>query len=191
MSILAIIGGGSSYTPELLSGFIQTPLEGLSVRLYDLNQDRLSAVVGFCQRMAKKQGVDLSIEGTSTLEECLDGADFVVVQLRVGGQEQRHNDIRMGLDRGLIGQETTGVGGMAKALRTLPVMLEIAHKMEELCPHAWLINFTNPAGLITEGLFRFGRKKVVGLCNVPIEMQMDLSEYFNVDPQEMDLDWVG
>ena len=191
MSKLAVIGGGSSYTPELLSGLIQHPLPNLSIQLYDPNQDRLTPVVGFCQRMARKQGVDLAIEGASSLEACLQGADFVVVQLRVGGQQERHQDIRMGLDRGLIGQETTGVGGMAKALRTLPVMLEIAQKMEELCPQAWLINFTNPAGLITEGLYRFGRKKVVGLCNVPIEMQMDLSEYFQVDSRDLHLDWVG
>ena len=188
---LAVIGGGSTYTPELLSGLIESPLPNLEVCLYDPETSRVEPIVGFCLRMARRVSSPIKISAASTLEESLLGADFVVTQLRVGGQEARHDDILMGLKYDLIGQETTGVGGMAKALRTIPVLLEIAATMERVCPDAWLINFTNPSGLVTEALRRFGRERVLGLCNVPIEVHMELSEYFNRPQEAIDLDWVG
>ena len=188
---LAIIGGGSSYTPELLSGFIAHPIDRLSITLHDIDSKRVQIVAQFCQRMLQHAQMDIQLDWTVSLQEALSGADLVVAQLRVGGQEARHEDILMGLEHGLLGQETTGVGGMAKALRTIPVMLDLARQMDIHCPEAWLINFTNPSGIITEALLRYGRQKVIGLCNVPIELHMDLAEYFDCSPSQVQLDWVG
>ena len=188
---LAVIGGGSTYTPELLSGLIEAPLPNLEVCLYDPDLTRVEPILGFCLRMARRVESPIKISAASSLEETLVNANFVVTQLRVGGQEARHADILMGLKYDLVGQETTGVGGMAKALRTIPVLLEIAAAMERHCPDAWLINFTNPSGLVTEALRRFGRERVLGLCNVPIEVHMELSDYFKRPQEDIELDWVG
>lgn len=190
---IAVIGGGSTYTPELLHGLLERATElGLAqVVLHDLRPDRLEPVVGFCQRMARHMGRDVSVDATTELDEALDGATFVVNQIRVGGQEGRHEDIRMGLDLGLVGQETTGVGGFAKALRSIPASLDLARRMDARCPDAWMLNFTNPSGMVTEALLNHGRDRVVGLCNVPIEMHMEIAGVLDRPVEEVSLDWVG
>jgi 6-phospho-beta-glucosidase len=189
---IAVIGGGSSYTPELVQGLAQRAAElGLDeVVLVDPDAERLGAVVAFCRRVVSRLGSPVRVSD-ATRERALREAAAVVTQLRVGGQPARHQDIQMGLRHDLIGQETTGVGGFAKALRTVPVMLEIARELERVAPEAWLINFTNPSGLVTEAVQRNSGVKCVGLCNVPIETQMDLAAALKVAPDEVELDWVG
>ena len=190
---VTIIGGGSTYSPELVHGLVaRAEAVGLTeIVLQDLREDRLGPVGAFCARMARAMQADITVRTTTSLDEALDGADFVVVQIRVGGQEGRHQDIRLGLDRGLIGQETTGVGGFAKALRTIPVVLDIAERVRERCPDAWLLNFTNPSGMVTEALLRAGHTRTVGLCNVPIEMHMDIAKVLERPVEDISLDWVG
>lgn len=190
---LCVVGGGSSYTPELLRGVIDEfeTLQIDDVVLTDPREDRLEPVAHFCRRMAEAAGTPISVSTETSLDDALGGADFVVVQIRVGGQDGRHEDIQLGLRHGLIGQETTGVGGFAKALRTVPVVLDIARRIEAIAPNAWMLNFTNPAGLVTEAVLNHVRQRCVGLCNVPIEMQMDLAEILGAEAEEVELDWVG
>ena len=190
---VTIIGGGSTYSPELVAGLAaRADALGLEeIVLQDLRQDRLGPVGGFCARMVREMGAGVSVRTTLDLDDALDSADFVVVQIRVGGQEGRHEDIRLGLDRGLIGQETTGVGGFAKALRTIPIVLDLAERVAERCPSAWLLNFTNPSGMVTEALLRAGHTRTVGLCNVPIEMHMDIAKVLDRPVEDVTLDWVG
>jgi 6-phospho-beta-glucosidase len=191
MNKIAVLGGGSTYTPELIDGFIrycaELPVE--TITLQDISATRLDVVGGLARRMLK----NTSIELRTTLDraEALDGADFIVAQLRVGGLAARALDERLPLEYGVLGQETTGPGGFAKALRTIPVMLEIARDIARLAPQAWLINFTNPAGLITEAILRHTTAKAIGLCNVPVNMVRSIAESLNVDPQRIELDYVG
>lgn len=188
---VAVIGGGSTYTPELIDGFarynVELPVD--CIVLHDIDGQRLEIVGGLARRMLQKTGI--AVHNTTLLAEALDGADFVITQLRVGGMAARALDERIPLDYGVIGQETTGPGGFAKALRTVPVMLEIAREMARLAPQAWLINFTNPSGLVTEALLRHTGVRVIGLCNVPINMLRHVAEVLNVDPQRVELDYVG
>ena len=190
---VAIIGGGSSYTPELIEGLALWQVNGgvSTASLFDIDRERLETVAGFSGRMSRGLNSDLIVEAADSFEAAVDGAQFVVFQIRVGGQEARHEDILMGLDRGLIGQETTGVGGFAKALRTIPVILDMARKVRDVNPKAWLINFTNPAGIVTEAICRFATTRCVGLCNVPKEFQMDVARHMRTEPDLVDMDWVG
>ena len=190
---ITVIGGGSTYTPELFEGLIQRQGElGVTeVVLEDIAPDRLAPVEGFCRRMAAHQGAAFALRATTDLDDALAGATFVVMQIRVGGQEARHRDEMRGLRHGLIGQETTGAGGFGKALRTVPVALGIAARVREKAPGAWLVNFTNPSGIVTEALLRHGGVPAVGLCNIPIEMKMETAKVLGVAPDAVELDWVG
>ena len=190
---LVVVGAGSSYTPELLRGVLESHAELpiAEVVLQDPRPDRAGPVTAFCQRMAAASPAPLRVFAEPDLDKALVGADFVVVQIRVGGQEGRHEDIQLGLRHGLIGQETTGVGGFAKALRTVPVVLDIARRIEAIAPDAWMLNFTNPAGLVSEAVQNHVRARCIGLCNVPIEMQMDLAAILGVPASSVELDWVG
>jgi 6-phospho-beta-glucosidase len=190
---IAVVGGGSTYTPELVEGLIQAAagLRLACVSLMDIDPERLTVVAGFCERMRAHAGAPFRLEATGSLDASLEGADFVLTQVRVGGQRGRHLDTRLGLDHGLIGQETTGVGGFAKALRTVPVMLEVCRRMAERCPAAWLINFTNPSGLVTEALLKHGRERVIGLCNIPLNLRMDIARLLGVEPARVQLDYLG
>ncbi len=190
---IAVIGGGSSYTPELVDGLIEREeVLGLDeLCLYDINENRVEIVTNFSKRMAKHANANFEIWYTLNLQEALDGADFVLFQLRVGGQQARHQDILLGLRHGLIGQETTGVGGFAKALRTIPVVLDTAQHIKQLCPNAWIVNFTNPSGIITEALFAAGMEKTVGLCNIPIGLKMEIAAALGANPDEIEMDYAG
>ncbi|MBI5959354.1 MAG: 6-phospho-beta-glucosidase [Chloroflexi bacterium] len=189
--VITVIGGGSTYTPELVDGFIRYcgELPVASIRLQDTSAERLDIVGGLAKRMVKKVGIPLIT--TTDRAEALDGADFVITQLRVGGMAARALDERIPLKYGIIGQETTGPGGFAKALRTIPVVLDIARDIVRLAPQAWLINFTNPSGVVTEALLRHTPVKAIGLCNVPINMQRNIANVLNVRPEQVELDYVG
>src|SRR5512138_1005627 len=165
---ITVIGGGSTYTPELVNGFLATaaslPLKELW--LMDIDEQRLEIVGGFAQRMVKAKGEPFEVVLSHDQREAIRGASYVITQLRVGQMPARRGDEYLGLRHGLIGQETTGVGGMAKALRTIPVVLGIARDIRETAPGALLLNFTNPSGLITEALTRYAPDvQAVGVCN--------------------------
>ena len=170
---IATIGGGSSYTPELVEGFIKR-FDELPVRelwLVDIEEGRekLEIVGAMAKRMVEAAGVDCTVHLTLDREEALKDADFVTTQFRVGLLQARAKDERIPLSHGMMGQETNGAGGMFKAFRTIPVILSIVEDMKRLCPNAWLIDFTNPAGMVTEAVLRYGNwDKVVGLCNIPV-----------------------
>ena len=177
MMKVTVVGGGSSYTPELVNGFLERagtfPLTELW--LMDISLERLEVVGRFAQRMVAAKGAPFSVHLTGNQREAVRDASYVITQLRVGGMAARREDEYLGRRHGLIGQETTGVGGMAKALRTIPVILDIARDMAALAPGALLVNFTNPAGLITEALTRHAPEvPAVGVCNVPITTKMGI-----------------
>jgi len=153
--------------------------------------DRLAITSGLCERMAERHGKPFTVQATTDMREAVRDAKYVVTQLRVGGIQARIEDEKLGFRHNIVGQETTGVGGFAKALRTIPQVLEIAHAMEELAPGATLVNFTNPAGIVTEALIRHSNVQAVGLCNIPIGMTMELVETFDVPMEELRLDYVG
>ena len=191
---VAVIGGGSTYTPELVSGFIaEAQTLGLrEVWLMDIDRERLDTVGGFAWRMVEAAGRPFALNLTTEREAALQDASYVETQIRVGGMRARLADEELGMRWDLVGQETTGVGGMAKALRTVPVILEVARDMERLCPDAWLINFANPSGLVTEALQRYvPGVRSVGLCNSPIGYQMRIAKEFDVDARQVDLDYLG
>jgi 6-phospho-beta-glucosidase len=190
---IVVIGGGSTYTPELIDGFIaRAGVLGLQeIWLVDPNQERLAVVGAFAQRMAAFANAPFKVELTGDRRRAIDGADFVITQLRVGGQAARHGDELLGRRNHLIGQETTGVGGFAKALRTVPVVLDIARDMRALAPQATLVNFTNPAGIVTEALARHGGVPVIGLCNNAINAQRGIAGMFHVAPEQVQIEQVG
>jgi 6-phospho-beta-glucosidase len=170
---IVTIGGGSSYTPELIEGFIKRKeqLDIKEIWLVDIDEGKhkLEIVGAMAQRMVKAAGLDWKVHLTLNRREALVGADFVTTQFRVGLLDARIKDERIPLSYGIIGQETNGAGGIFKAFRTIPVILELIRDMKELCPNAWLVNFTNPSGMITEAVIKVGGwKKTIGLCNVPI-----------------------
>ncbi|ODP27524.1 6-phospho-beta-glucosidase [Paenibacillus nuruki] len=170
---IVTIGGGSSYTPELVEGFIkrhhELPIKELWLVDIEEGKEKLEIVGAMAQRMVKAAGIECEVYLTLDRQKALKDADFVTTQLRVGHMEARIKDEMIPMKYGLIGQETNGAGGMLKAFRTIPVILEIVEEMKLFCPKAWLINFTNPAGMVTEAVLRYGMwEKVIGLCNVPI-----------------------
>ncbi|WP_276355292.1 6-phospho-beta-glucosidase [Cohnella caldifontis] len=175
---IAIIGSGSTYTPELIEGIIKRK-DVLPIRelvLMDIDQRKLDIVGSLCERMIGAAGMSCRVIRTMDQDEALKGADFVLAQIRVGKLPARVLDEKIPLKYGLIGQETCGIGGFFKAMRTIPVMLRIARRMEELCPDAWLINFSNPAGIITEAVLNHTKIKMLGLCNVPFNMFKSIRE---------------
>jgi 6-phospho-beta-glucosidase len=190
---IAIIGGGSTYTPELIEGLILRAGDlGLrEVCLMDIDAARLDIVGGFAERMARHAGAPFKLTRKLHMPEAVDGASFVLTQIRVGQQPARHQDEMLGRRHNLVGQETTGIGGMAKALRTIPELMKICAEIERRNPRAWIINFTNPSGLITEAILNHTACRCIGLCNVPIDVKMHLAKYLGVDEKEIDLDVVG
>jgi 6-phospho-beta-glucosidase len=190
---LAYIGGGSSYTPEFVDGFIQHEgeVEVDEFALHDINEERLTVVGGMVERMLRYAELDTKVTLTTTRSEAVEGAEFIVSAIRVGGMEARIRDEKIPLKYDVVGQETTGPGGTLKAWRTIPVALEIARDLEKYAPDAWYLNFTNPSGIITEAIFKNTGLKVVGLCNNPINFQMGLAMFFEVAPDEVFLEWVG
>ncbi|MCD9024985.1 6-phospho-beta-glucosidase [Cohnella silvisoli] len=192
---VAVIGGGSSYTPELIEGFINNyaTFPVTEIVLVDIPEGlrKLSIVGELALRMVAKSGLPIEVKLTLDRRSALEGADYVSTQMRVGLLEARGWDESIPLKYGMIGQETTGPGGMMKGLRTIPVLLDICRDMEELCPEAWLLNFTNPAGMVTEAIHKHSNIRSIGLCNSPIAAYKWLSSLYSVPIDRIHCEFVG
>ncbi|CAI1190634.1 6-phospho-beta-glucosidase [Serratia grimesii] len=193
---IAVIGGGSSYTPELVDGLIQRieelPVTELALVDVEPGREKVEIIAALTQRMLARHGLEqVKVSVHFELDDAIRGASFVLTQFRVGQLPARAADERLGLKYDLIGQETTGVGGFAKALRTIPVMLDIARRVEKLAPDAWIINFTNPAGIVTEAVSRYTNAKIIGLCNVPISMHHMIANMLKAPYSEVQLQFAG
>ncbi|MGO2369669.1 MAG: 6-phospho-beta-glucosidase [Serratia sp. (in: enterobacteria)] len=193
---IAVIGGGSSYTPELVDGLIQRieelPVTELALVDVEPGREKVEIIAALTQRMLARHGLEqVKVSVHFELDDAIRGASFVLTQFRVGQLPARAADERLGLKYDLIGQETTGVGGFAKALRTIPVMLDIARRVEKLAPDAWIINFTNPAGIVTEAVSRYTKAKIIGLCNVPISMHHMIANMLKAPYSEVQLQFAG
>jgi len=190
---IAVVGGGSTYTPELVEGFVahrdRLPVDELA--LLDVDAERLDVVGGLAGRILRHRGFDGTLTLTSDRAQAIDGASYVIVQLRVGGQAARLTDETIPLEFGCIGQETTGPGGFAKALRTVPVVLDIAQETARRgAGGAWVVDFTNPVGIVTQALLDEGHR-AIGLCNVAIGFQRRFAAHFGVSPDRVELEHVG
>jgi 6-phospho-beta-glucosidase len=184
---VAVVGGGSTYTPELVSGLAR--LDVSEFVLQDIDTERREVVGGLAQRMLERQGYAGAFVVSDDLDRAVENADYVLVQIRVGGQQARLTDETMPLACGCIGQETTGAGGLAKALRTVPVVLGIAERVRALSD-AWIVDFTNPVGIVTRALLDDGHR-AVGLCNVAIGFQRRWASWLGVEPARLVVDQVG
>jgi 6-phospho-beta-glucosidase len=186
---VAVVGGGSTYTPELVSGLSRLDVDDFV--LMDIDPERREVVGGLARRMLDRQGYGGTLAVTDELDRALDGADFVLVQIRVGGQAARLDDETFPLACGCIGQETTGAGGLAKALRTVPVVLDVAARTRRLANvGAWIVDFTNPVGIVTRALLDEGHR-AIGLCNVAIGFQRRWAAWLGVEPSRVVVDQVG
>jgi 6-phospho-beta-glucosidase len=190
---LAVIGAGSTYTPELVSGLVRER-QRIDVRelvLHDIDEQRRDVVGGLAARILERQGYAGALAITGDLDSALDGADAVLIQIRVGGQAARLRDETIPAACGCVGQETTGAGGLAKAMRTVPVVLEIAARARELAAdNAWIVDFTNPVGIVTRALLDAGHR-AIGLCNVAINFQRQIAVHLGVQPERVLVDQVG
>ncbi|TXK85739.1 6-phospho-beta-glucosidase [Paenibacillus sp. N3.4] len=192
---IAIIGGGSSYTPEIVEGFIlkyaQLPVKELWLVDVEAGRHKLEIVGNLAKRMIEKSGLPIEVHLTLDRRKAIENADFVSTQMRVGLLEARKWDEHIPNQHGVIGQETTGPGGMMKALRTIPVLLDICKDIEELSPDAWLLNFTNPAGMVTEAIHKYANVKSIGLCNAPIGLHKWLMKKYDAAPEHIYTEFVG
>ncbi len=192
---LAVIGGGSSYTPELIEGILQRadhlPVAELWLADIPDGERKLEIIAGLAARMAEAAQVPMKIYATLDRTAALRDADFVVSQFRVGGLDARAKDESIPLKYGIIGQETTGPGGFCNAMRTIPVLMEICREIEAVAPNAWLINFTNPSGINAEAILNYTNVRSMGLCNVPICMKRDIAKLLEVAPERIDADFLG
>jgi 6-phospho-beta-glucosidase len=189
---LAVVGAGSTYTPEVIDGLVRLreilPVDELA--LHDVNEERLALVGGLAQRMLDRAGHPVQLAQTVRLEDAVEGADAVLLQIRVGGQAARMVDESVPVACGCLGQETTGFGGLAKALRTVPVVLEIADRARALAPDAWIVDFTNPVGIVTKALLDAGHR-AVGLCSAAMVFQRHFAQLLEAVPERVELDHVG
>ena len=190
---VVVVGGGSTYTPELVDGLcdVEDRMVVDDLVLLDPSEQRREVVGGLSERILRARGWGGTFATTADPHAALEGADFVVVQLRIGGQAARHVDETLPVGYGCLGQETTGAGGLAKALRTVPIVLELAEEMAARAnPGAWLVDFTNPVGIVTQALLDEGHR-AVGLCNVAIWAQRRIGHYLGVDPDAVAVEHVG
>ncbi|MCL2056704.1 MAG: 6-phospho-beta-glucosidase [Oscillospiraceae bacterium] len=187
----AVIGAGSSYTPELIEGFIDRRggLPFGAFYLMDIDAQKLGIVGDLAKRMLAAKGFDGEVVLTQDCDEALAGADYVFAQIRVGQMQARIKDEKIPLKYGLLGQETTGAGGFMNALRTVPVMLDIARRMEKLAPNAWLVNFSNPSGIVAQAILDHTNVKMIGLCNAPINMLAEIGK--QLGGMDFDYDYTG
>ena len=187
----AIIGAGSTYTPELIEGFIvrKNNLNFNSIYLMDIDKEKLEIVGGLAKRMLEASGFTGKVILTCDLDEAIAGADYILAQIRVGGLAARILDEKIPLKYGLLGQETTGAGGFMKAIRTVPVLLDIARRIEKLAPNAWLVNFSNPSGIAAQALLNHTNVKTIGLCNCFINMHAELVK--TTGTKDFDYNYVG
>ncbi|PEL93679.1 6-phospho-beta-glucosidase [Bacillus wiedmannii] len=193
---IVTIGGGSSYTPELMEGFIkryeELPISEMWLVDIEDGKEKLEVVGKMAQRMWDASPYDVKVHLTLDRREALKDADFVTTQFRVGLLNARIKDERIPLSYGMAGQETNGAGGIFKAFRTIPIILSIVEDMKELCPNAWLINFTNPSGMVTDAIIRYGKwEKVIGLCNVPVNAMIAEPELIGKNLDELIYTFAG
>jgi len=190
---ICVIGAGSPYTPELIQQLatMQKELPVTEIMLMDINENRLDIMHGFCERYAKNLGFSVNISKTTDRKKAIIGSTFINTQIRVGGNTARAQDEHIPLSMGLIGQETTGAGGFAKGLRTIPAMLDIAKDVEELAPEAWIINYTNPTGLVAEAVHKCTKAKIAGLCAGGMFAQHWTAQALGVDPGSVRYDFAG
>lgn len=192
---IVVIGGGSSYTPELIEGLLQRknelPVGELWLVDIDKGQKKVEIIASLARRMIKKTGLNIKVVATLDRRQALSGADFVCSQFRAGCLEGRIRDERIALKYGMIGQETNGLGGFSNACRTIPIALDICKDMEELCPDAWLLNFTNPSGMVTEAVLKYSKIKAVGLCNVPVIMQKGVARTLDTSENKVVMQVAG
>lgn len=193
---LAIIGGGSSYTPEIIEGIIDRhstfPISEIVLVDIEAGKDKLEIIGNLSKRMIEKANKPITLSWTLNRRKALENADFVSTQIRVGGLEAREKDERIPLSHGFLGQETNGAGGIMKAFRTIPVLLDLAQEVHEVCPNAWIINFTNPAGIVTEALLKHSpHKKIIGVCNIPYNMRHSSAEILDADPNDILIEFIG
>jgi 6-phospho-beta-glucosidase len=190
---LAVIGAASSYTPELFYNLAQDKnhLGVQQVALVDLNIDKLRLVASVCERIVRESRMNLQLKLHTTVEDGVSGADFILPQIRVGGLEARVRDETLPMELGMVGNETTGAGGFVCAMRTVPAMLEIARIVERTSPKAWILNLSNPAGIVTEAIMKHTRVHTLGFCNIPINTTYALAHILKVDPASVQLDSFG
>lgn len=193
---IAIIGAGSSYTPELIEGLIkrrdELPIRELWLVDIEDGREKVEIIYGLTQRMlAKYQLEHIKVQVTLDRIEALKGADFICSQFRAGCLEGRIRDERISMKYGMIGQETNGLGGFANACRTIPIALDICKEIERYCPEAWLLNFTNPSGMVTEAILRYSKVKAIGLCNVPIIMQKGIAKVLDTTEEKLIVQLAG
>lgn len=193
---IVTIGGGSSYTPELMEGFIkryeELPIREIWLVDIEAGKEKLEIVGAMAQRMWDASPYDVKVHLTLDRRQALKDADFVTTQFRVGLLNARIKDERIPFSYGMLGQETNGAGGIFKAFRTIPIILDIVKDMKELCPNAWLVNFTNPSGMVTEAVVRYGKwDKVIGLCNVPVGAMMKEPEMLGVKLEDLTYQFAG
>lgn len=194
MSKVTILGGGGIRTPLLIHGLVRADFGGqglTEISLYDIDRERAVMMASLGREVARQAGVEVAISTPETVEDAVTGAEFVVSSLRVGGAAARARDERIAIDHGIAGQETTGLGGLSKALRTIPVMLEHARAVEKHAPGAWFISFTNPAGLMTQALSSLTKLKLIGICDTPSEMFHRLAESVGRPVGDVECDYFG
>ncbi|TYR79776.1 hypothetical protein FZC66_11545 [Priestia megaterium] len=193
---VVIIGGGSSYTPEIIEGFINRyhsfPVTELTLVDIPEGKEKLEIVAGLAIRMLQESNLPIKFSWTLDRREALQGADFVSTQIRVGGLDAREKDERIPLSYGVLGQETNGPGGIFKAFRTIPVLMDICKDVHDICPNAWVINFTNPAGIVTEALLKYSpHKKTIGVCNIPFNIKNSVAEMLACDVADVEIEFIG
>ncbi|NOI79767.1 6-phospho-beta-glucosidase [Vibrio tubiashii] len=192
---IVVIGSGSSYTPELIEGLLvrhhELPVKELWLVDIEEGMEKAFIIAELTERMIQKSGHDIAVHLTTDRKLALKDADFVCSQFRAGRLEARLRDERIALKYKMIGQETNGLGGFSNACRTIPIVLEIAKEMEYLCPDAWLLNFTNPSGMVTEALLKHSTIKTVGLCNIPVNMERGAASMLGIDKNEMTMQIAG
>ncbi|MCE0496111.1 6-phospho-beta-glucosidase [Vibrio salinus] len=192
---IAVIGAGSSYTPELIEGLLKRKheLPVAELWLVDIEDglEKVTIIADLTRRMIQREGLEIRVEVTLDRKAALENADFICSQFRAGCLDGRIRDERISLKYGMIGQETNGLGGFANACRTIPVALDICREIEQLCPDAWLLNFTNPSGMVTEAILKHTNVKAVGLCNVPVIMQKGVARLLNADENEFVMQVAG
>ena len=189
---ICVIGAGGSYTPELFANLIdfRDRLQVDEVALVDPNVERLNLIADVCQKVLKSAGLHIQVTSSSDRLNALPGSDYVILQIRVGGSAARIRDEQLPMKFNMIGNETTGAGGFVSALRTIPVVLDIAADIERLAPQAWLMNLANPGGILTEAVLKKSKVKVLGYCNIPINTQYAFAEMFGVSADKIVIELV-
>ena len=190
---IVLIGGASSYTPELFANLAAAGerVEIDQVALFDLNLERVSFIAEVCRKLIKEARPGIQIVATGDRQQALDGADFIILQIRVGGLAARVRDERLPMKLGLVGNETTGAGGFMCGLRTVTATLDLVQDIQRFAPEAWIMNLSNPAGMVTEAIYKHSNLKAVGFCNIPINTQYDLADMFGVQPEKIRMDYFG